>query len=68
MIVMNEFRLRFRSMLYGSKYRAILVIVLGIYFLLHNFQVIPDSWDIGQLWPLLLIVPATIFLVSSKKK
>jgi len=65
---MNDSRQRLRSLLYGSKYGTILLIALGVYFLLQNFGLIPDSWNIGQLWPLLLIIPGIVFLVSNNKK
>lgn len=64
---MKENKSPLRSLVYNSMYGAVLLIVLGIYFLLHNFGVLPDSWDIGQLWPLLLIISGVVLLARRRK-
>jgi hypothetical protein len=51
--------------IHKTKIGAIFLIVLGAYFLLKNLNIIPEGWDIGVLWPLLLIVPG-ILLLSGK--
>ena len=52
----------------GRKYAASIAIVIGMYFLLKNFNLIPDGWDIGNLWPLLLIVPGILLLFEKDTK
>lgn len=64
---MSETRNQLRAILYGTTYGAIFVILLGLYFLLQNFGLLPDNWDIGKLWPLVLIVPGIVFLVNRTK-
>lgn len=52
----------------ARRYAAVVAIILGVYFLLRNFNILPDSWDIGILWPLLLIVPGVLFLFEKDAK
>jgi|GEM_PF-1465476 len=64
---MSEARKQLRTVLYGTTYGAIIVILLGLYFLLQNFGLLPNNWDIGKLWPLVLIIPGIVFLVNRAK-
>ena len=48
----------------GRKYAAAIAILLGGYFLLKNLNIIHDGWDIGVLWPLVMIVPGVLFLLT----
>ena len=38
------------------------MIFLGFYFLASNLGVMPEGFSLGQLWPLLLIIPGAINL------
>ena len=34
---------------------ALILILLGIIFLLRNFQLLPFGWHLGPYWPLILV-------------
>lgn len=65
---MIDSRQRLHAALYRTTYGAVLLVALGLYFLLQNFGLIPNNLNIGQLWPLLLIIPGIMFLVANSKK
>ena len=51
----------------GTIIAGAILIVLGSFFLLDEFDIIPD-WDFGRLWPLILIAIGAVFMVTHGKK
>lgn len=51
-----------------TKVGAVFFLVIGIFFLLQNFNLLPEGWDVGKLWPLLLIIPAVLFIIRDNGK
>ena len=43
------------------------LIVIGVIFLLSNFDIIPSD-TFGKLWPLFIIVPGVIMILQASKK
>ena len=53
-----------------SKSRPIggfILIFLGLFFLLHEFDIVPYWFSLGKLWPLVFIIPGLVMLVNSGK-
>ncbi len=46
---------------------GVILIFLGTFFLLDQFDWIPYWFSFGKLWPLALIIPGLVMLLSSKK-
>jgi len=51
-----------------TKIGAVFFLIIGVFFLLQNFNLLPEGWDVGKLWPLLLIIPAILFLMRDSGK
>ncbi|MGZ3756430.1 MAG: PspC domain-containing protein [Mucilaginibacter sp.] len=51
----------------GTIIAGAILIVLGSFFLLDEFDIIPD-WDFERLWPLILIAIGAVFMVTHGKK
>jgi phage shock protein C len=51
----------------GTIIAGAILIVLGSFFLLDEFDIIPD-WDFERLWPLILIAIGAVFMVTHSKK
>ena len=49
---------------------GIALIVLGVVFLLQEFELLPFWFDLSKLWPLAIIIPGVIMLIrpASKKR
>lgn len=43
------------------------LVLLGVYFILDDFNIIPD-WDFDHVWPVILIAIGVIFIFSGGKK
>ena len=52
------------SMLVGG----LILIFLGLFFLLHEFDLIPYWFSLGKLWPLVFIVPGVVMLLNARDK
>lgn len=50
------------SMLIGG----LILIFLGLFFLLHEFDLIPYWFSLGKLWPLVFIVPGLVMLLNAR--
>jgi len=50
----------------GKMIWGILFVLFGLAFLLANFGMI--SWDVGKLWPLILVVIGIGILLKDEKK
>jgi hypothetical protein len=60
----------FRFYPYGGRHTSglvwgIFLIIIGVVFLLKNFGLFP--YDIGQLWPIALIVPGIFIILNHRK-
>jgi phage shock protein PspC (stress-responsive transcriptional regulator) len=47
---------------------GIILIALGSFFLLDQFDLVPEWVSFGKLWPLALIIPGLVMLANSGKK
>lgn len=47
---------------------GLILIFLGLFFLLREFDLVPYWFRIGKLWPLFLIIPGLVMLVNATKK
>jgi phage shock protein PspC (stress-responsive transcriptional regulator) len=46
---------------------GVILIALGSFFLLDQFELVPDWVSFGKLWPLALIIPGLVMLANSGK-
>jgi phage shock protein PspC (stress-responsive transcriptional regulator) len=46
---------------------GVILIALGSFFLLDQFELVPDWVSFGKLWPLALIIPGLVMLVNTGK-
>jgi len=46
---------------------GVILIALGSFFLLDQFELVPDWVSFGKLWPLPLIIPGLVMLVNTGK-
>ena len=49
----------------GNLFVGIIIILVGVIFLLDNFNIMPQVFKIGRLWPLFVIVFG-LFLIFSR--
>ncbi|WP_304069008.1 PspC domain-containing protein [Pedobacter glucosidilyticus] len=47
---------------------GLILVVLGSYFLMDEFDLIPDWFSIGKLWPLVFVVLGVTMLMKAKKE
>lgn len=52
----------------GSLIGGLIMIALGSYFLLDEFNIIPDWFNIGKLWPLIFVFIGLSILVKGAKQ
>jgi len=54
----------------GRYVGAIVAIVIGVFLVLSNYGLLPESFSLIKLWPILLIIWGVwvLVLLSSKKK
>ena len=52
----------------GRAVFGIFLIALGVFFLLDEFDIIPPWFDLGKLWPLVIIIPGILMIAKSSKK
>lgn len=51
----------------GTIIAGVVLVLLGVYFILDNFNIIPD-WDFDHCWPVILIAIGIVFVCSGSKK
>jgi len=51
----------------GGLIAGTILIILGSFFLLNNFDIIPD-WDFRNLWPVIFVVVGLVLIFSGSKK
>ncbi|MGY4386538.1 phage shock protein C [Pedobacter sp. UYP24] len=47
---------------------GLILLVIGIYFLMNEFNIIPFWFDIGKMWPLIFVAIGVSFIMKSKNK
>jgi phage shock protein C len=47
---------------------GLILIFLGLFFLLHEFDLIPYWFSLGKLWPLVFVVPGLVMLMNARDK
>jgi phage shock protein PspC (stress-responsive transcriptional regulator) len=52
---------------FGAMMVGIVMVIFGTFFLLDEFDVIPD-WDIERLWPIILVGIGIIFIIKGQVK
>jgi hypothetical protein len=52
----------------GRTIFGLFLVVLGVFFLLREFDIIPLWLDLGKLWPLFIIVPGILMITKSRRK
>ncbi|MES2827410.1 MAG: PspC domain-containing protein [Bacteroidota bacterium] len=52
----------------GKTIVGLILLVIGIYFLMNEFNIIPFWFNIGKLWPLLFVAIGVSFIMKSKNK
>jgi hypothetical protein len=55
-----------RKDMQGQLLAGIFIIIIGILFLLRNFDIIPNDVDFSNLWPLALIAVGLWFMFVKK--
>ena len=63
-----EFRPFKRSSETGKMVAGLVMLVLGIYFLMNEFDIIPFWFDISKMWPLVFVAVGASFLLKAKNK
>jgi len=47
---------------------GVVLIFLGGYFMLDQFDIIPEWFDLDKLWPLVLIIPGVLMILGGGKR
>ncbi|RZK82499.1 MAG: PspC domain-containing protein [Pedobacter sp.] len=57
-----------RSSETGRTVGGLFLLVIGLYFLMHEFNIIPFWFNIAKLWPLVFVAIGVSFILKSKNK
>ncbi len=52
----------------GMLVGGLILILLGLFFLLNEFDLIPYWFNLGKLWPLAIIIPGFVMLLNAREK
>ena len=52
----------------GRTIGGLFLLVIGMYFLLNEFDIIPHWFSLGKLWPLIFVAIGVSFIAKSKRK
>ncbi|MEJ2902089.1 PspC domain-containing protein [Pedobacter panaciterrae] len=52
----------------GRTVGGLFLLVIGLYFLMNEFNIIPFWFSIGKLWPLVFVAIGVSFILKSKRK
>jgi phage shock protein C len=63
-----EFRPMKRSTETGKTVAGLVLLVMGIYFLMNEFDIIPFWFNVSKMWPLVFVAVGVSFLLKAKKK
>jgi phage shock protein C len=63
-----EFRPMKRSSETGKTVAGLVLLVMGIYFLMNEFDIIPFWFNVSKMWPLVFVAVGVSFLLKAKNK
>jgi phage shock protein C len=63
-----EFRPLKRSSETGKTVAGLVLLVIGIYFLMNEFDIIPFWFDVSKMWPLVFVAIGASFILKAKNK
>ena len=63
-----EFRPLKKSSETGKTVAGLVLLVMGIYFLMNEFNIIPFWFNVGKMWPLVFVAIGASFLLKAKNK
>lgn len=63
-----EFRPLKRSSETGKTIAGLVLLVMGIYFLMNEFNIIPFWFNVSKMWPLVFVAVGVSFLLKAKNK
>lgn len=52
----------------GRTVGGLFLLVIGVYFLMNEFNIIPHWFSLGRLWPLIFVAIGISFIAKSKRK
>src|SRR5690606_295684 len=52
----------------GRTVGGLFLLVIGLYFLMNEFDIIPYWFSLGKLWPLIFVAIGVSFILKSKRK
>lgn len=64
----DDFKFKQKSNETGRMVGGLFLLVIGMYFLLNEFNIIPFWFNIGKLWPLVFVAIGVSFILKSNKK
>lgn len=47
---------------------GLIFVAFGVFFLLDEFNIVPDWFEFHKLWPLILIIPGVVMITKANKK
>jgi phage shock protein C len=63
-----EFRPLKKSTETGKTVAGLVLLVMGIYFLMNEFNIIPFWFNVSKMWPLVFVAVGASFLLKAKNK
>jgi len=64
----QDFKFKQKNNETGRTVGGLFLLVIGMYFLLNEFNIIPFWFNIGKLWPLIFVAIGLSFILKSKQK
>jgi len=64
----DDFKFKPKNNETGRTVGGLFLLVIGMYFLLNEFNIIPFWFNIGKLWPLVFVAIGLSFILKSKRK
>jgi len=64
----NDFKLYPKDNETGRTVGGLFLLVIGIYFMLNEFDIIPFWFSLSKLWPLIFVAIGLSFILKSKRK
>jgi phage shock protein C len=64
----GDFKFKQKNNETGRTVGGLFLLVIGMYFLLNEFDIIPYWFNIGKLWPLVFVAIGLSFILKSKQK
>lgn len=64
----GDFKFKQKNNETGRTVGGLFLLVIGMYFLLREFDIIPFWFNIGKLWPMIFVAIGLSFILKSKQK